>query len=226
MHANNRASELDMLRARILRIALSTKNRQEFEERLKQEYEITMPRNTNNTISYKYKDGRTIRGNKLGDRYTAEYIDKIFEYNRYYERKRLYESTDLQKPNFKDLDAIAKEKNYKVARQVGFTMSKLEFKKATENELVCRYAFVFIKRQKIVDFQNGIVLINGQPVQTDERLQKMYDSTVAAQSAYEKHGCENMRDLEDKKNELEELLIKSKTELRKERKIEASLKKN
>ena len=222
MHAENRTSELDILRARILKSALLSKNRQELEERLSRDYGILMPRNTENTLSFKYKESTkgTIRGSKLGDRYTAPYIDKILLYNRCFEQGHVLLGTQI----FADLETIAKEKNYEVSRQMGFGMSQFEFENASENELTCRYASTFVKNQNRVAFQNRIIFVNGQKVKTHERLQRMYDATVAAQKAKEKYGCDNMRDLERKQDELEELLVETTTQLKRERKIESALK--
>ncbi len=226
MHEGGRASELDVLREKILRTALTTKSREEFEERLKQDYDITMPRNTEKTVSFKYKEGSkgTIRGRTLGDYYTAEFIDKMLAYNRRQEQSRQEQPQEKQPVNFNDLKAIAQDKNYIVARNNGFNMSAEEFSRKSELELTCQFAIIKLSKTGVGVAQDGSIIINGQKVQTDERLQKMYDAGVAARQCSEKYGCQNMRDLEKKQTELEDKLKDVKNELRKERKIETSLK--
>jgi len=73
IHASGRSSELDELRMKILRNAMIAKSRKEFEECMKADG-VLMPRNTENTVSFTYKEGKkgTVRGVRLGDYYTAE----------------------------------------------------------------------------------------------------------------------------------------------------------
>lgn len=228
MHADGRASELDELRGKILRTALSSYSRQEFEERLQQEYGITMPRNTEKTVSFKYKEGDkgTIRGRTLGDYYTAAYIDKIIAYNRKNEFLKQQGQNDSPSMDFDDVTQIAKKKDYTLAKKYGFGMSEENFYKMSDIELSVRVAFAFVRKNQHegLKVKNGHVYINGQKVETDERLQKMIDSGNAAKQCREKYGCKDIKDFDKKSAELEDELQNLKTKLRKERKIETALK--
>lgn len=57
-------------------------NRSEFQEYLKKSYGIEMPRNTKETVSFKYPSNNiVIRGTKLGVEYTAKRIDEKLKLN-------------------------------------------------------------------------------------------------------------------------------------------------
>lgn len=225
MHDDGRQSELDGLREKILRTAFSVQSRQEFEERLKQDYGITMPRNTNNTVSFKYKEGAkgTVRGRKLGDYYSAEMIDKIIEYN----RTNVQEQDQAPRMRFEDINQIARDKNYILAQSYGLKMPQKEFNEKSEAELRVRVAIAFIKKQTESNYkiENDKISINGVEIKTDERLQKMYDASVAAEICRSKFDCKDINDMEKRSQEFEDKLAGLKVELRKERKIESSLKK-
>jgi len=64
-------------------------NREQFQEYLKQNFEIEMPRNTKKTVSFIHPavSKSSVRGATLGEDYTAENIDKQLN-NNYQERIR------------------------------------------------------------------------------------------------------------------------------------------
>ena len=228
MHQEGRLSELDELRKKILRIALVAQSRQEFEERLQREYGITMPRNTEKTVSFKYKEGKTgtVRGRTLGDYYTAEFIDKMIAYNRSHTTTYFDEQTDAPIMNIDDVDKIAKGRNYILAQSYGMDIPEKDFHRMSEPTLIVRVAIAFVKFQNDngISYRNGKVYLGNMEVKTDARLQRMADAMSAAQACQEKYGCQTTNDIENKQTELEERLQDMKVELRKERKIETSLK--
>lgn len=228
MQASGRTSELDELRIRILRNAMMSKSREEFEERMRSDG-VTMPRNTENTVSFKYKEGTTgtVRGSRLGDRYTAEFIDSMIEYNRLTARDRRDPETYAPLMNFDHIDEIADRKNYALAQSYGIDTPKEKFICLPYSVLAIRVAYGFVIRQNTcgIGFKNGRVYFDGQPVRTDVRLQRMYNVASAAQKCMNEHGCDRPQTLEKKKEELQERLTETKVELRKERKIETAYKK-
>lgn len=227
MHAAGRLSELDELRNKILRNAMMSRSRAEFEERMKADG-VTMPRNTEKTVSFTYKEGKTgtVRGSRLGDQYTAEFIDKMIEYNIRTAQAARDPETHAPLMNFDHIDEIAKKKNYILAQGYGFTMSQPTFLRLSYSELSIRVAFAFVKRQNEsgIGWRNGTLYFNGEPVRTDERLQRMYNAGLAAKECMEKYGCDRPYTLEQKSLELSNELEEIKTELRKQRKIETSYK--
>lgn len=228
MHKNNRISELDELREKILRTALESSNREEFEEKLWDKYSISMPRNTEKTVSFKYKEGKkgTVRGRTLGEYYTAEFIDKVL----YYNQTQINKSENQEPKNlanlFNDIKKIAFERNYTLAQKYGLRMSRETFDKFSEPEIIVRVAFAFVKKQEQsgIKIEGNQVYICGIKVETDKRLQEMYDAGVEAEKCRKQYGCKTIREFEKKKDELENSLVEIKTELRKERKIEKELK--
>lgn len=83
-HGDNFAdySWKETLRNCIDEAKLNSKTRAEFQEYLKYNYNIEMPRNTANTVSFIHPAvGKPIRGNKLGTDYTSEEIDKSLNMN-------------------------------------------------------------------------------------------------------------------------------------------------
>lgn len=91
----------------------NTASRIEFEEYLKENAGITMPRNTDKTVSFTHPNAKdTIRGNKLGDDYTAKAIDVALEmtsrkrdFNHEYETARTARNTATERINTADSTA-------------------------------------------------------------------------------------------------------------------------
>lgn len=72
----------DTLRVKIDEAKEICSNRLEFQEYLKENYEIEMPRNTKGTVSFKHPAvDVVVRGAKLGADYTAKTIDECIEVN-------------------------------------------------------------------------------------------------------------------------------------------------
>ena len=75
----------EALRQQINEAKKHSYSRQEFSEYLYKHYGVTMPRNTNKTVSFLRKDAeeneKPVRGAKLGEKYTAEAIDKAISEN-------------------------------------------------------------------------------------------------------------------------------------------------
>ncbi|MDD4422742.1 MAG: relaxase/mobilization nuclease domain-containing protein, partial [Eubacteriales bacterium] len=77
---------------------LNCKSRSEFQDYLKNNYDIEMPRNTENTVSFIHPAvGKPIRGNKLGTDYMSEEIDKALNknYDNHAERPAEQKNVDI-----------------------------------------------------------------------------------------------------------------------------------
>ena len=229
MHRDGRESELDVLRKKILRCAMTSKNRRDFEDRLNQEG-ITLMRNTPKTISYRYKDGPkgTVRGGTLGYYYTAKYIDELLAYN-----CRMALLQDLDGSGYPEIDLARLRRlrktdkdSYKLARQLGLEMAEGAYWRASEMEIRLRIAIGFVQRQNQagIGCRGAELCINGYIVQTDERLQKMYDMLSLSKELSQMYGCGTRKEFTDKATEIASQIDENRTELRKNRKIESALK--
>ncbi|MBQ4572005.1 MAG: relaxase/mobilization nuclease domain-containing protein [Clostridia bacterium] len=227
MHKNNRVSELDKLREKILRTALESTTREEFEKKLRDKYNVSMPRNTEKTVSFKYNEGKKgiIRGRTLGEYYTAEFIDKILFYNLI--RKNGNSNSNVIPDVLNDMEEIAYERNYELAQKYGFEWSRIVFESISEPEIMTKVSVHILKEQKVSGIQiyDNQLYISGVKVETDKRLQMMFDANFQAARCQNQYGCKSVKEFEEKKDNLESQWDELNISLHKERKIEKELKK-
>lgn len=227
MHKNNRVSELDKLREKILRTALESTTREEFEKNLWDKYNVSMPRNTEKTVSFKYNEGKKgiVRGRTLGEYYTAEFIDKILLYNLM--RKNGGSNSNVIPDVLNDMEEIAYERNYELAQKYGFEWSRIVFESISEPEIMTKVSIHILKEQMESGIQiyDNQLYISGVKVETDKRLQMMFDANFQAARCQNQYGCKSVKEFEEKKDNLESQWDELNISLRKEQKIEKELKK-
>lgn len=169
------------------------------------------------------------------------------------ERQTVFSREDMKQICDHKDDLLAKSRNvfrfledkneyrYKRSEPFGIWVSRAEFYRASPNTLVLLYAVACVllsksqytvlrvrEGQEIVEdvvFRNGSFYFGDVRAKTDPRLQRMADALSTATTMRLKHGCENRGDLDRLHSELLSKQEELATDLRKERRIETSMKK-
>ena len=126
-----------------------------------------------------------------------------------------------------DMEEIAYERNYELAQKYGFEWSRIVFESISEPEIMTKVSVHILKEQKESGIQiyDNQLYISGVKVETDKRLQMMFDANFQAARCQNQYGCKSVKEFEEKKDDLENQWEELNLSLRKERKIEKELKK-